>query len=680
MNPIIKECRIVLLFLLTITCSIKAQDFVVNGVCYHLIDNNGEKCAEVTQGTQDLPEYNGIVAIPETVAYQGVDYTVTSIDALAFWKCDDLTTVTLPNTLTRIGYDAFYGCSNLTSITLPESLMRIEEEGFGYCGLTSIYIPKNVTTLERNVFIGCSKMCEITVDPNNNVYDSRGNCNAVIQKEDNLLIIGCMNTVLPPDNFFTIGPRAFYNCVGLTHLDFSFVNGIDYDAFHGCENLTSITLDNVSTLGDGAFSGCTSLTSIHIPKYLTSLGENTFVGCSGITSITVDEGNNKYDSRDGCNAIIDKKYNELLVGCQNTIIPYGIETIGSNAFNGCSTLTAITIPSTVTKIHEGAFSGCKGLKSIVIPAGITKINSTTFNNCNELASIVVEDGNTVYDSRNNCNAIIETATNKLIIGCSTTVIPSDVTEISYNAFRGNAGLTSIIIPDAVTKIRRYAFAECTSLSSVILSKNLNSIEENAFWNCSSLKEIIIPNGVTKLDNYIFESCSSLSSVSLPDGLTEIDANVFGGTALKAITLPATLTTIQSMAFYYCRGLTDVTFKSPTPIPVDRGNLFYNISNITLYVPKGSKAAYEAADYWKDFKEIKEVSDSDGDYVLGDANNDGKLTIADYTAIAHHILGRTPDNFNEKAANVNGDNKINMADYIGVVHLLLYGTIEKPTDK
>lgn len=714
------------LALLAMTCSIYAYDFVVDGICYNIIDDNGLKSAQVTQGIERQPEYNGIVSIPATVTYQGVSYSVTSIDDLTFFDYDDLTSVSLPNTITSIGNEAFQHCLNLTSITLPVSLTKIGSHAFGECGFTSIYIPKNVNSIYRNVFLGCDKLRSITVDPANTTYDSRGNCNAIILTEDDVLMTGCMNTVIP-DDVDQIGPYAFWGCVGLTHLDLpSGFSSIAFDAFHGCENLTAISFPSgVWSVGDEAFAGCVSLTEIHIPKHLTSLGEKPFVGCSGITSVTVEADNYKYDSRNGCNAIIDKGNNTLLFGCKNTIIPNSVVTIGKYAFSectglteitipnsvstieryafqGCSSLVSVSIPNTVTKIRSGAFDectclesfvipegvtnlesilyGCTNLKSIVIPAGITKMDYSVFNKCNNLVSIVVEEGNTVFDSRNNCNAVIEKATNKLVVGCKSTVIPSDVVEIGNYAFRGCASLESITIPDGVTKIGNAVFENCTSLSAVKLPKNLSELGQNVFDDCSSLKEISIPDGITKIGNSVFRNCSSLESLSFSESLTEIGDHTLMGTAITAVVLPATINKLGVRPFYKCMNLSDITVKSSTPFAIN-DETFYNISNLTLYVPEGSKEAYESADYWKDFKEIKEgVGPSGKGYILGDANGDGNLNVADCIAIAHYLLGKAPVKFNEKAANVNGDNTVNMADFIGVAHLLLYGTIEKPSNK
>lgn len=716
---------VLILALLTMTCTVNAYDFAVDGLCYNIIDVDGTKCAEVTQGTAGQPGYNGKIVIPASVSNQGVSYRVTTIGELAFCYYDDLISVELPNTITTIGSDAFSDCPNLTSITLPESLEKIDDNAFAGSGLTTIYIPKNVNSLYRNVFSRCSNLRMITVDPANTAYDSRENCNAIIQTDGDLLLTGCMNSVIPND-VWDIGISAFNGCTGLTSIELhDHFGSIAYYAFAGCENLASITFPNsMCCIGDEAFYGCSSLTSIHLPAHLTSLGEQPFINCSGITSITVDPDNKTYDSRNDCNAIIDKKNNILLIGCQNTTIPEDVVAIGKSAFSGCTGLTSIvlpnsvttinsyafegctslvsvSIPNTITKLSSGAFRGCssleafvipegitnlesvlygcENLKSIVIPAGITKMNYTVFNDCKSLESIVVAEGNTVFDSRNNCNAIIETATNKLVVGCKTTVIPSDVVEIGNYAFRGS-GLVSITIPDAVAKIGNAVFEDCSSLSTVKLPENLSELGQSVFEDCSSLKEIVIPDGITKLGSNILRNCSSLVSVSFSDAITEIGNHTFMGTAITAIILPATLNKLGVRPFYKCMQLSDITVKSLTPIAIN-DETFYNISKLTLYVPEGSKEAYETADYWKDFKEIKEgVGPDSKGYILGDANNDRQITVADYTAIVHHILGKTPANFNAKAADVNKDNNINMADYTGVVHLILYGTVVKPSNK
>ena len=190
------------------------------------------------------------------------------------------------------------------------------------------------------------------------------------------------------------------------------VTSIGRSAFWECEGLSSVTIpNNVTSIDLEAFEYCRGLTSITIPNNVSSIGNSAFNGCSGLESIKVENSNPKYDSRNNCNAIIDNN-NQLIVGCKNTIIPNSVTSIGYGAFEG-SGLASITIPHNVKSISLGAFRSCKGLSSVVIGNGVTSINEDAFTGCPSLASIVVENGNEKYDSRDNCNAIIETSSNTL---------------------------------------------------------------------------------------------------------------------------------------------------------------------------------------------------------------------------------------------------------------------------
>ena len=369
---------------------------------------------------------------------------VTKIGNYAFYECSNLENITISDTVTKIGPYAFFGCSSLTSIIIPESVTSIGMYAFNHCGLESI-----------------------KVNERNTVYDSRENCNAIIETSINELIFGCENTTIP-NTVTSIGFYAFYGCSGLTSVEIpDSVTNINVNAFYECTELRSVTIpSSVNNIGMSAFSECSSLTSIIIPDSVTSIGNGAFSGCRALTSIKVDENNTVYDSRENCNAIIETATNKLVAGCSVTVIPNTVTNIFTSAFQGCSELKSITIPSSIKSIGGTAFRGCIGLTSIVIPDSVTSISERAFAGCDELVNIKVDEQNTVYDSRDNCNAIIEKSTNKLIQGCKTSIIPNTVTSIRNYAFFCCRGLSTITIPDSVISIGSGVFYGCDSLTTI----------------------------------------------------------------------------------------------------------------------------------------------------------------------------------------------------------------------
>ena len=388
--------------------------FEVDGIYYNKIDSNE---VEVTfKGTSDSQysnDYSGSVIIPATVTYNGTTYSVTSIGYAAFEYCYRLTNINIPNSVTNIDRYAFRGCSSLTSINIPNSVTDICGGAFDGCSnLTSINIPSSVTNIFHSAFYGCSSLTSISVASDNPNYDSRNNCNAIIETATNTLIAGCKNTTIP-NSVTTIGIGAFSGRSSLTAINIpNSVTSIGDMAFEGCSGLTAVNIPNsVTNIDNWAFLGCSGLTAINIPNSVTTIDDGAFAGCSSLASISVVSDNPNYDSRNNCNAIIETATNTLIAGCMNTAIPNSVTSIGDEAFSGCSSLTTINIPNSVTSIGY-----------------------RTFYSCSNLTSISVASDNPKYDSRNNCNAIIETTTNTLIAGCMNTAIPNSVTSIGDVAF------------------------------------------------------------------------------------------------------------------------------------------------------------------------------------------------------------------------------------------------------
>lgn len=215
----------------------------------------------------------------------------------------------------------------------------------------------------------------------------------------------------------------------------------------------------------------------------------------------------------------------------------------------------------VTRIKVEGFSGYPSLTSITIPKSVTSIKSGTFNGCDSLVSIVVAEGNTVYDSRDNCNAIIEKATNTLICGCRNTTIPNSVTSIGVRAFNECFKLTDITIPDSVTEIGARAFANCHKLTDITIPDSVTSIGERAFRDCFSLSTITIPNSVTTIGKRAFSGCESLTAITIPNSVESIGEVAFlDCESLEEIVIGNSVKSIGAEAFCRCEMLTGIRFR------------------------------------------------------------------------------------------------------------------------
>ena len=407
------------------------------------------------------------------------------------------------------------------------------------------------------------------------------------------------------------------------------VTSIGHWAFHDCTGLTSVKIgNNVKSIGYYAFSDCTGLTFVTIGNNVKIIGSEAFQGCSSLTSVTIPNSV----------TFIEEGAFGNCTGLTTVTIGKNVKGLMPATFAGCASLTSVTIGNSVTSIGEWAFYGCAGLTSITLPNSVTSIGLRAFSGCSSLTSIT---------------------------------IPNSVTSIGSSAFQSCTSLTSVTIGNSVKSIRYWAFRDCSSLTSVIIGNSVTSIDYGAFESCSGLTSINIPNSVKKIVDDAFYGCTGLTSVTIGNGMTSITDGIFTECpSLTSVTIGNSVTSIGEWAFYGCAGLTSVTVKNPTPVTIGQ-NTFSNHANATLYVPTGSKFAYQAADCWKEFKEIVE-KDMSHDAGLGDVNGDGTISINDIAMIVNHILGVTDSNFIMAYADVDGDGEISINDVMGAVNIILGG--------
>ena len=345
-----------------------------------IIDNAFNNCFSLTSIT--IP--SSVTSIGKGVFYKCSGFTsitipegVTSIGGDAFYNCSNLTSITIPSSVTSIGYRAFYECSKLTSVTIPEGVTSIGYRAFESCiGLTSVNIPSSVTRIENSTFENCSSLTSITIPSS-------------VTSIGNYVFSGCSSlvSVTIPSSVTTIGEYAFNNCSKLTSVTIpSSVTTIGENAFYKCSGLTSITIpEGVTSIGNYAFSGCSNLTSVTIPSSVTTTGDNAFKDCSKLKTAGPIGGG--YNIEFGWTTSIIKN---AFSGCSNLTsitIPSSVTSIGAYAFFVCSSLTSITIPEGVTSIGFYAFDTCTGLTSITIPSSVTSIASGAFSSCSNVETI-----------------------------------------------------------------------------------------------------------------------------------------------------------------------------------------------------------------------------------------------------------------------------------------------------
>ena len=347
----------------------------------------------------------------------------------------------------------------------------------------------------------------------------------------------------------------------------------------------------VTHIAANALSKCSEAEELFIPDSITVIDQNAFVGCDSLEVIEVDDANGFYDSRYNCNAIIETKTNTLILGCKNTVIPEVVTSIGVGAFSGRKGLVSIELTKNIKKISADAFANCPDLAEFNVTQYITSIEERAFAGCSSLSKLTVDSKNTAYNSNGNCNAIIHTASDSLIAGCRSTVIPSNVRSIGPFAFMGCSQLVEMNVPSSVKIIGENAFAGCSNLKSINLSDEVTTISNNAFKDCVVLERFYLPEATTTLGEKVLYNCPKLEEIVVSNNNEHFDSrnncNAIINTETNSViygcsktVLPSNVSIIASYAFSYS-GITEVVL--PENINTVSENAFYNCADLTTVV-------------------------------------------------------------------------------------------------
>lgn len=551
------------LLALLLPCLTLAHDFIVDGICYNITSEADKTCEVTFKADEPRPNgyykfYKDVVFVPESVSYGGKEYTVIAIGERAFELNEDLLSVVMPKTIVSIGHDAFASCPKLKSLTIPE----------------------NVRDLQNFSFRGLPSLESLVVDEKNEFFDSREGCNAIIKTHSNALYVGCKNTVVP-DGVKVIANGAFMTCFGGRDIEpFEItipksVEVIDHQAFAGCLPLKAVHFsEGLKKIGGSAFIG-TPIKRVVIPASVTEIEPGAFAACDSLKVIKVKRGNKVYDSRKGCNAIIESETGRLIVSCTATEIPEGVKIIATNAFTK-SAIKEVKFPASLELIEFSAFFDCRELKKIVVPGNVKVIESAAFN-YSSIEEVIIEDG---------------------------------VEKIGSGAFSGCEKLKSVTLPVSLEKIGEYRFESLFSGCRELERVRLGNDNETYYCNGSVLLD---KETRTVIDGWGIDRCY------VGNGFVRLKAKKIGRRAfeghelLAKVTLPETLEEIETRAFYECKSLRLIECKAQVPPVLGKDVFTVSIHDNTLplqertvvVVPKGTLEAYRNAPGWKEFKHIRE---------------------------------------------------------------------------
>ena len=408
-----------------------AHDFIVDGIYYTV----NATTLEATVSGCEAQQINPRLEIPETVTWEGITYTVTAIKGHALYNKNTLVELIVSNTVRTIGDYALWECENLRSI----------------------YIGSAVQSIDRCLVYECYNLESLEVHPDNPYYDSRGDCNAIIETATGSLIYGCKNTVFP-DDITELDESAFYGITGPEHI---------------------VIPNSVTKIGHNAFYRTKGVKSIVLGSGVVDMEHNPFCYLPDFEAISVHPDNPKYDSRGNCNAVNITATNTVFAACRNTVIPDDITAIGSYSYAGCKGLDRIVIPPSVTVIKKYAFCECD-VRHMTIPGTVKVVEQGAFDFCGWVEDVYIEDG---------------------------------VEQLGRELFRLCVAMKSLRLPNTITEIPYGMLWQCDSLLELIIPNSVTKVNSYAAYDCPLVKRIVIGSSVTELGGYSLSSSHDATTVT-----------------------------------------------------------------------------------------------------------------------------------------------------------------------